>query len=872
MGSRLTRAARRLHALLRRDRLEHELTEEIALHVELEAAAIARDTGLPLDEARRRALVAFGGMTRVAEEHRDVRGVRWLQDLSQDIRYAMRGLTRNPGFALSAALILALGIGATTAAFSAMNAVLRNPNDETLALLHFRGFPSFSTVDFRAVEEQQRSFTHVGAMRTREAAFTAGGEPEHVRVGAVTSGFFRALNTRPVTGRLIEPGDEPVGAPPVTLISHALAERVFGSEAGAVGRSVNIDGTMHTVVGVLPRDVSAIPAFAADVWPAMQLAAPNRRGPFGMRVIARLRPGVTFESATADVALISERIFPLWSAGYGDRTARFEAVPIRTAMLRNASRMIGIFTAAVGLVLLIAVANVASLMLVRAIGRSRELTLRSVLGASKARLVRLFLTESLVLAAAGAALGIALGAIGLRALIALGPRLPHLAAAQLDLRAVGFALGVAFLSGLVAGAYPIVRLMRGGLQAAAQSGDRAIGGGRQTQRVRSAFVVAQFAFALPLLAISGLLLNSFLRLQRVDPGFDTSNLLTLRVGLPAGRYSDDSLVAQYWARALPLVRTLPGVRSAGLSTEMPPDTYGGTNNYNLLDRPVPPGTAEPGAPWPSVDAEYFSTLGIRLLEGRMFGPVDADTAAPVALVSRAWAEKHYPGESAIGRRMVSGGCVTCPPTVVVGVVEDVHYSGLRSGDAVALYAPLVQGWSREVNLFVRTTERPDVLADRVREALRSVDPGIPLDDVATMEERVYATIAQPRQWAGLVGGFGAGALLLTAFGIFGMLSYVVHTRSREIGVRMALGARRQSVVGMVVRYGLAHALAGMAIGLVVALLATRSIATVLFGVGASDPATLGAVALILIAATLAACWFPARRAAAIDPVDAIRLE
>lgn len=863
---------RRFRALLRRDRLERELHEEIRLHVELEAEQIARATGVPVDEARRRALVAFGGMTRVTEEHRDARGVRWLQDLAQDIRYAARGLARNPGFALSAALILALGIGSTTAAFSAVNAVLRDPNDDHLAFLFFRGYPSFSTVDFRAVEEQQRSFTDVGAMRGREAAFTAGGEPEHVDVGAVTSGFFRALGLRPLAGRLIEPRDEPVGAPLVTLISHELAEHVFGSYAGAIGRSVNIDGAAHTVVGVMPPKASATPAFAADVWPVMQLAQPDRRGPFGMYVIARLRPGVTFESASADVALISERIFPLWAGGFQDTGARFEAVPIRRALLRNASKMIGIFTAAVGLVLLIAVANVASLLLVRSIGRSRELALRAVLGASRQRLVRLFLTESLVLALAGAVIGLALGAVGLRALIALGPRLPHLAAAQLDVRAIGFALGVALLSGLVAGAYPIVRLMRGGLQQAAHSGDRAIGGGRQTQRVRSAFVVAQFAFALPLLAVSGLLLNSFLRLQRVDPGFDTSNLLTVRVGLPAGRYPNDSLVAQYWARALPLLRNLPGVRSAGLGTDMPPNNYGNTNNYNLLDRPVAPGTEEPNAPWPSVDPEYFATLGVRLLEGRMFGPVDADTAAPVALVSRSWAEKHYRGESAIGRRMVSGGCTECPPTVVVGVVEDVRYSGLRSEDAVALYAPLVGGWSREVNLFVRTTERPELLADRVREALRSVDPGIPLDDIATMSERVYATIAQPRQWAGLVGGFAIGALVLTAFGIFGMLSYVVNTRAREIGVRMALGARRQSVVGMVVRYGVAHAVAGMAIGLVVALLATRSIATVLFDVGTSDPATLGAVTLLLIVATLLACWLPARRAAAIDPVEAIRLE
>ena len=863
------RVVRRIRALFRGDALDRELDEEMRVHLSLEAEDVARTAGVPAGEARRRALVGFGGVARYQEEHRDARGIQWLEHSLRDLRHASRALVRSPGFTLSAVAVLALGIGATTAVFSAVNAVLRNPQHEDLAVLFLRGFPSLSTVDYRAIEEQQRSFSAVGAMRRGEAAFRAEGEAERVDVGRVTSGFFRVLGVRPAAGRLIEERDEPVGADRVAVVSHALATRALGGPGAALGRNVTVDGVGHTVVGVLPPS-SEMLLNRADVWPALQLAQPERRGPFGMLVVGRLGPGATFASATSDVATISERIFPLWAPGYSDRTARYEAVPIRTAALGTSARMLRIFGAAVGLVLLIGVANVASLMLVRAIGRSREVSLRATLGASRAQLVRLFVTESALLAGAGAVTGLAVGALGLRALISLGPSMPGLTLASLDARAALFAMALALAAGLIVGTYPVVLLFRK-RQVGLTVGDRAIGAGRGTSAVRSGFVVAQFALALPLLTVSGLLLVSFVRLQRVDPGFDPQNMLTVQVSLPSGQYASDPPIASYWSRALGRIRGISGVLDAGLASSLPPDDLGSSNdNFNLIDRPVGPGEPEPNGPWPSASPEFFAALGVRLIDGRMFTPTDSGVA-PVVVVSRSWVAKHYPGESPLGKTMVRGGCITCPPTTIVGVVEDVRFSGL-AGPLDAMYSPVSEGWPRSLFLFIRTSASPGQLTSRVRDALKALDASVPLDDIASMEERLYTSVAQPRQWATLLGAFAGVALALAAVGVFGMLSYMVSTRRREIGVRMALGAGRRSVVGMIVGSGFLHAIVGSVLGLVVALISTRMLTSVLYDVSAADPRTLALSTTALLAVALVACWLPARRAAAIDPLEAIRHE
>ena len=412
--------------------------------------------------------------------------------------------------------------------------------------------------------------------------------------------------------------------------------------------------------------------------------------------------------------------------------------------------------------------------------------MRAVLGSSPGQLVRLFVTESALLCAVGAAAGIGLSALALRALIAAGPRMPGLTVASLDERAVLFAVALAVIAGLVVGGYPAVLLSRKG-HVGLSTGARAIGGGRGTRAIRSGFVIAQFALALPLLAISGLLLVSFVRLQRVDVGFDPGNLLTVRVSLPAGQYRDSTARGAYWARALPRVREVAGVRDVGLATIMPPDDFGNSNdNFNLLDRPAAPGMPEPNGTWPSVTPEYFTTLGVRLLDGRSFTP--ADTGPPaVVLVSRSWAQKYYPGESVLGKKMVRGGCTECPLTTIVGVVDDVRYDGL-TGPLDALYSPLSENWMPTVYVYARTAGSPNELIAPVREALRSVDPSVPLDDIASMEDRLYTSVAEPRQWATLLGDVrGGGARSGRGRRLRHAVVHGEHAPARD---RRANGARR----------------------------------------------------------------------------------
>lgn len=873
----IARLVRRLRALFRRGAVDRELSDEIEQHIQMEAEDLVRSRGLSPEEARRQALIAFGGVERYREAQHDARGVRWIEESLADLRYAVRVLVRSPGYTVPAILVLGLGIGTTTTIFSVVTTVfgrLPYPNDGQLVRIYEQNSAvnrwTNSVADFQAIAEQAHSLSAVGAVSFRSVPVAAGGDPQTLTVTPVTSGFMRTLGVRPAIGRAIEPADDPVGAPPVLVVSDGFARRALGG-AAAVGKSVMIDGRAHTVIGVLPPGVNRLAGIRSDLWPVLQLAPPTRRGPFGLFVIGRMADGVTLEACGRDLANVSIRLRRVWS-DFSDQEARLTPYTLRSMILGDGVRTIGVFAAAVLLVLLIAVANVASLTLVRTTGRWHELSLRAALGASRTRLVRLVTIECVALAAAGAMLGIALGAAGLRLLLAIGPFIPRLDEARLDGRAAAFAVALAILAGMVVAAYPLVSLLQRDPSRMLAGGERTVGGGHHAQTVRGAFVVGEFALALPLLAVAGLLLNSFLRLTRVDPGFAPEPVATARVSLPAARYGNDTVQAAFWRRMLPSLGALGGVTLVSLGDALPPDADQNfnQNNFDLIDHPVGEGRPQPTSSWITVTRDYFETLDVPLLEGRLFTPADTGSSPPVVVVSRTWARHYFPGENAVGRQMIEGGCIACPRTTIVGVVGDVRYDGLAlPGEAI--YGPMEQGpWRRTVHLFIRTRAGGSDALPAIRAALLAFDPGVSIDQPQAMREVFDGSISQPRHLATLLAGFAITALALAAVGIFGLLSYVVAARRREIGVRMALGADRRAVVGMIVGRGLWLAGWGALIGLAVAVLGTRWLAASLFQVSPTDPVTLALVTLALLAVAFVACWIPARRAAITDPVQALR--
>jgi putative ABC transport system permease protein len=654
----------------------------------------------------------------------------------------------------------------------------------------------------------------------------------------------------------------------VVVLSNGYATRTFGDAARALNQTVTIDGTVFTIVGILPSGVTDLAGTRADLWPSLQLQPPTRRGPFGQVVIGRLNDKATIASAATDLTRISRDIFPLWSASFQDTTATLTPYGLKRTIIGDTGRTLGLFAGAASLVLLVAIANVASLMLARTIGRRREVTVRLVLGASRLRLIRLLATESLLLATLGALGGIALAGVGIQIIAFLSGNPVGLQQAGLNPQVLLFAIGVALVSALIIGAYPVLQLVKGNAAATLRDGDRASSGGAQTGRLRGALVSAEFALTLPLLVGAGLLLNSVTRLQQVELGFESSHVLTLRMALPFGRYSADSLTRAFWRRGLDEIRTIPGVVDVGLSTSIPPDGAWDFNNFDLVDHPVPPGSPQPNSPWSLSNSEYFQALRIPLLEGRMFLPSDTG-AAPVVMVSQSWARHFFPEGSAVGKQMISGGCNSCPLTTVVGVVGDVKYQGLAE-NADAVYSPLSEGWTTGIYLFVQTAGAPRDLIAPIQAKLQSLDAEVPVDDILPMDERMAEATARARQWPMLLGSFAAIALILAAIGIFGMLSYAVQSRRREIGVRMALGARAEEVTGEIVRRGMAYAAAGSAIGLLLAVWASRWLTGALYDVSPTDPKTIAAVTALLLAVALVACWLPARKAASVAPGEALR--
>jgi putative ABC transport system permease protein len=870
----ITDLMERVRALVFRRRIERELDEEMCFHIERDTAERIR-AGVDPETARRQARAAFGGVDNYMEQTRDASGVRPIDDAFADTRFAFRALRRNPGFALTVVGVLGLAIGATATVATVVNRVLiaelPYPNADRLVRVFQQNSPTntwtLSAVDILAIFEQQKSFDAIGGVQFSSAAYAGNGDAQVVAATRTTSGLFTAVSARPSVGRLIEPRDEERGAPPVAVVTFAFAEANLGGESAAVGKALMLDGVSHEVIGVLPRGKPDVAGMRPPIWRAYQIQTPTRRGPFGMRAIGRLKADVTLEQARADLAGISRRIYPLWSSGFKDSVAVLTPHSLRESIVGNADRSIWPFGVAVVLVLLVALANVTTLMLVRASARSHELAVRATLGASRTRLARLVITESLLLTMVAGAVGTAIAWFGVRSLGAIAPALPRAREIVFGLDTMAIALGLAVLCGAIVSLSPVVAVAAGKL-ASWRDDSRRSGGSPATSRARGLLVGAEFALALPLLVGAALLANSFLRLQRVNPGYETESTFSVSISLPP-RY-DSVSTPQFWQRATARALETPGVVAAGIADAAPPDNQGNTNNFTLVAKPLPPGSPEPASPWSGADPGFFEAMRIPLLDGRWFTPSDTGNPNPVVLVSKSWVDRYMPGESAVGQQVVMGGCYECPRTTIVGVVGDVKYQGL-SGTGEGFYEPMAQMNTRSAFLFVRANGSPDAVMRQVIEGVRSLDATIPLGG-ATMRAQLRDALSDPGRWTAVLWSFAACALLLCAMGIFGLLSFIVRRQRREIGVRMALGAEPGEVRRMVVANGMRFVLPGAAVGLGLAFLAAPWLSSMLYGVTPTDPLTLTTVTAVLLGFAALASLVPAVRASKIRAIEAINSE
>ncbi len=867
----------RVRALFSRDREEREMDEEVRFHVEREVQERVRRGESP-DSARREAWLAFGGIEGYKEQVRDARGTRPLEDLAADVRYALRGLRRNPGFTLTGILVLGVGIGATATIYSIVHSVvladLPYPEPDRLVRVVEKNSStniwSLSTADVVSIRERQRVFAEWGELaRANVALGGTGGAPERIVIANASSGYFRAIGVPVAKGRPIVPGDEAPDAPGVMVVTDAFARRQFGSGDAALGKTITLDGLPGTIVGVLPAGRNELGGIRSEVWPVLKLRPIQRRGPFWLRGVGRLKPGISIEAAAADLSRISAEILPLWS-DMRDSTAKLTPQPLRDAIVGRSSKQVWLFAGGVALVLLLAIVNVATLVLVRAAAREQELAVRVMLGAKRGRVARLLVTENLILTLAAAGLGLVLAYVGLGVAVSQLQNLPRIQDVSLDWRVIAMGIGAAVLSAIVVSLSPIAAL-RERTNLAAQASGRRTGSGQRTSRMRAVFVTAEFALAWPLLVASGLLLNSFVRLQRVDPGFDPRGLVTIGVDLPTIRYPGVPEIFRFRALAMQRLAEVPGVASVGIVSDVPPDpNYGNTDNFMLVHKPVPAGQSEPSVPWYYASPTWFSTLGIRVVEGRGFTDADTADAFPVVIVSESFARQYLPGESAVGRQLVQGGCYSCPKTTIIGVVADVKNLG-PAQPMVAAYGAMTQTGTPSFEVVARLRSVTPASLGALQAALRSLDPELPLVQ-RTVTDLVDASIADPMRWAAVLTAFAACGMGLAALGVFGLMAYAVRQRRREIGMRLALGAQPGAVTRLVVSRGMRYAVIGSAIGLVITLVLANRLRAMLFDVSPTDFGTLAGVAVLLLGSALVASWIPARRAARIRPMEAISVE
>jgi putative ABC transport system permease protein len=872
-----------------------DLIEEMAQHIEARYRALLAQ-GRAEPEAHREALEELSDPARLAEEIRRInpprltepstlqvvgQRSRWLDVLWHDVRYGVRALRQSPGFTFLACLTLALGVGANTAIFTVVNAVLLRPfpfaeADRLVRLWESNpsgGWPTFAVshpnfLDWRA---QSTSFERLAAMTGTGFSASAAEGAEMVRGWAVTAEFFATLGVSPARGRMFTADeDRPGGNTRVVVLTHPYWRRRFGGAEHAVGQTLVLNDDPYTVIGVLPESFT---------WggPTLDLVVPlapnpaRSRGDHRLLVVGRLKPGVSLEEAHAELGAIAarlERQFPDSNEGWTVRVATFYDWLIS----EETRQSLLILSGAVALVLLIACANVANLLLARGASRQRELAIRLALGADRSRIVGQLLVEAMLLALLATCFGllVAYGAVEL--LTWSAPTvLPRLDEVSIDVRVLAFALGAALVTGLLFGLLPALQASRPRLNDTLKAGGAASGTSVSRQRLRSALVVGEMALSVALLIGAGLLVRSLWQLQRTDPGFRHDNVVTALFHLPGTRYPDGQAARSFHERLLERVRAVPGVQAAALASMVPLGGGNTSSEIHLPGTPVRPGGASLGADWRVVSPDYFKTMGIPL-RGRDFDERDGGGAPPVAIISETAARRYFPNEDPLGRAIVIRS-FTDQPSTIVGVAGDVRGTALDSDPGPMVYGStrMYAGWN-PMHVVVRGALEPDAYVSSIREAVRSIDNQVPVFDVRSAEELIARSLGPRRFNMYLLACFALAALLLASVGLFGVMAYLVSQRTRDIGIRLALGAARSDVMRLVVARGLLLAIAGAALGMAGGLAMTDLMKGMLFSITPRDPTTFIAVPLLLIAVAAAACYVPARRATRVDPLVALRTD
>jgi len=865
---------KQIRNLLNRDTFDRELQEEMRLHREMAEEELHR-LGTPKEEARYAAMRAFGNAT-LAQEASRLEWTFFFESLVRDIVFGARMLRKSPGFTAVAVLTLALGIGTNTAIFSVINGVLLRPlpykNAQEIVVIK----DNESLPNVMDIQRQSSAFSLGGAINAQPMDYTSGPEPVEIRVALVNSGFFDILGIAPAMGRILSEAEDMRGGPRLAVVSHAFWQGHLGGDPHAIGRRILLGGNSYAVTGVMPESF-ACPREHADVFISLWVADPKTavdRDVHFLHTYWRLKGGVSLEQAQADITAIHNQLAEQFPAEEKER--RMRLIPLHESVVGDVRPALLVLFGAVGLVLLIACANFASLLIARGFARRQEMLIRAALGAGHGRLIRTLLTESSLLSLAGGAAGLLFAEWDTRMLLALAPvELRWLNGIQMDSRVLLFVLAVSILTGVIFGIAPALLVARTDVVAALNEGGRSKTSSAAGHRIRKILVTTEVAFAVVLLVGAGLLMKGFSRLRSVDPGFNPTGVMTAYLQLPATRYAEIPKRTQFRRELLARLNSLPDVQ-AGMISDIPLGGNYVEYEFVIDGRPPIPEGDEPKAQTLSVMGEYFRAMQIPLRAGRDFTEMDGEGQPLVAIANEEFVRQFFPGHDPVGARIRWARDSGRPRWItIVGVVGDVKHSGLNQATDPAVYTPFPQAdeaWKRWMTLAIRTDKSFPGIVEQVKAQVWSLDGQIPVSDVQTMEQRMAVSYAQQRFYMLLLGAFASLAAILAGVGIYGMVAYTASQSTHEIGIRMALGGQRRDVLRLIMAEAAKLTFAGIVIGIVVALAFSRAMASLLFQVKPGDPVILVAVAGLLALVALVACYIPGRRATQVDPMIALRHE